>query len=129
MTIYGNECGGAGILLLRDGNVIVGEYPSPVDVLETYLGEPYVTQISMGPLGGRAAWQAQIRRGDGILINQYGTRDIQLSISLTPPTVESGKWSASWGSAGIWNGTSWVPGSGSSATFTIARYAYEITPI
>lgn len=128
MTIYGNECGGTGFLLLREGNVIVGEYSSPVDITETYIGEPYVTHVDMGILGGRRAWKTQIRRGDGVVVAEYGTRDKQLTIVLTPPATESGQWTRTWDTANVWfNG--WFSASGSTDYSTIERYAYTITPV
>ena len=129
MTIYGNECGGAGFLLLKDGNVVIGEYSSPVDIVETYIGEPYTTYVDMGILGSRQAWKAQVRRGDGVIVNEWGTRDTQLGIILTAPTSEPGKWRANWGSANTWNGSVWTPVGAGTDSFTIARYAYTFTPV
>jgi len=129
MTIYGNECGGSGLLLFRDGNTLIGEYSSPVDITETYLGEPYAVYVDMGTIGGRQGWQMQLRRGDGALVETWQARDIKLTLTLDSPVTEEGKWTLNWNSSRIWNGTAWVNSSASSQQNTIARYAYTITAV
>jgi hypothetical protein len=128
MAVYGNECGGAGFLLLRNDGVVLGEYSSPVDIAETYIGEPYVTHVDMGILGGRRGWKTQIRRGDGVVLSEYTTRDKQLTVTFTPPATELGQWTTTWDAANVWFG-SWVSNPGGTGYSTIQRYAYTITSI
>ena len=84
MTVFGNECGSGGFLLLRDGDVIVGDYASPVEVIETYLGEPYVVYIDAGMLSGHQGWGVQIRSGSGGLVVSEVPRKTKHSVTFIP---------------------------------------------
>ena len=123
MTVYGNECTN-GFDLFANGD-LVGTYTSPVDIVETYIGEHYVTHTNMGILGGRQAWQTVVRRGDGVEITRFITRDVKLNVVFTPPTTEDRKWTRTWQSANAWFG-SWVFVAGSIDYDTIPRYFYNI---
>ena len=132
MTVYGNECGSAGFLLLRDGNVLVGDYASPVEVIETYLGEPYVVYIDAGMLSGHQGWGVQIRSGSGGLVVSEVPRKTKHSVTFIPPTTEAGTWNMVIPALEFYLSSTgqWYPyGGGTIDIGKISRYSYAINPV
>ena len=130
MTVFGNECGSGGFLLLRDGDVIVGDYASPVEVIETYLGEPYVVYIDAGMLSGHQGWGVQIRSGSGGLVVSEVPRKTKHSVTFIPPTTEAGTWKAVYPALEYYLNGQWFPyGGGTLDIGRINRYSYAINPV
>jgi hypothetical protein len=129
MTTYGGECGG-GTFTLYEGIYIVGNYSSPVDVTETYLGEPYIRWENVGVVNGRTGYALYAMRGDGALIAGGGTFDAPVSIALNPPISESEKWNLIIPSVNYASGSGWEPWlqSYNPWLLTIPRYRYIIPP-
>jgi len=127
MEIYGNECNGGGFSLFANGEFL-GDYPSPVNIIETYLGEPYVEYINEGNIGGRQAWRFRYRRGDGLLLfTNSVVWDSQAFVGFTPPTTENGDWLQTVNSLNFYYGGSWNFFAGRTSVYgKIPRYTYTV---
>lgn len=127
MATLGSDCNGSGIIIYANGLVIEEFNSSPVNVIEQYLGEPYITYADAGILGGRQAYTPQFRRGDGTVVRTDAPRDSQVYGVIIAPTSESDTWKLNVSACNYWDGSNWQPYGGGAIVGCgiIARYAYS----
>ena len=96
MTIYGNECPGEFDLIkniLGQGSTIHGRYTSPVNVTETYLGEPYSAFVNSPFLHeGRQVQHIHLFQGNGSYITYVWGMPSRGLGSFVAGNTESDPW-------------------------------------
>ena len=90
MAIFGNDCIGT-TFNLYDGSELIGSYSKPVEITETYLGEPYLNFVPID-VRGETGYRCHLMRGDGIVIATAATFRTQFNITFVPPNRESDSW-------------------------------------
>ena len=128
MTVYGNECGSAGFILLNNGFVI-GEYTVPQDITIVDLGLPYYTVREVILSGGVTTYTTESRDGGGNFIAvEVAAAKTPTPVTFTPPATEAGNWTVTSPNIEYWNGSGWAFYAGQSYQRTIYRYRVTIVP-
>lgn len=136
MAIYGDNCPGRFFLL--SGNEIIGDYSSPVQITETFLGEPFVIYAYLGVAtptynhDPRPRYNSYVYSAAGAVIAQLPSIDKSNPWTITPPSNEQELWTISWSAYGFYayrGYWEWQQRAGGSLTTTINRYSYSITQI